>query len=134
MENRNLLNKNVYLLSATVLLAAFTRLIPHIPNFAPIGALAIFSGAFFKNKWLRFLIPLSAMFLSDIFLGFHATMPFVYGAFILSTGLGTVFLKKTFDTKKLFSVSLLSSLLFFLITNFGVWLTSSMYPKTLYGL
>lgn len=133
MENRNVLTTNILVLSIVVFIAAFSRIIPHEPNFSIIGALALFSGAFFINKWLRFIIPLTAMFLSDILLGFHGTMPFVYGSFIVIALLGQ-FLQKNQEGTKLIAFSLLSSILFFIITNFGVWLISEMYSKNMSGL
>ncbi len=117
---------------AIILLAVVARLIPHAPNFAPIGGLALFSGANFKKK-SALLIPLAAMFFSDIFLGFHKTIPYVYVSFILITIIGK-YLKENPKVINLISASLLSSVLFFLITNFGVWMTGSMYPKTIGGL
>ena len=116
---------------AIILLAVVTRLIPHAPNFAPIGGLALFSGANFKNK-TALLIPLSAMFISDIFLGFHKTRPFVYLSFIIIALIGGLI--KTNKWQSLLKASLISSVLFFLITNFGVWATGSMYQKNLSGL
>lgn len=116
---------------AVVLLAVAARLIPHAPNFAPIGGLALFSGSHFKKK-IALLIPLTAMFLSDIFLGFHKTIPFVYVSFIIIALIGGLI--KTNKWQSLFKASLLSSVLFFLITNFGVWATGSMYQKNLSGL
>lgn len=114
-----------------ILLAVVARLIPHAPNFAPIGGLALFSGASFKKKW-ALIIPLSAMFISDIFLGFHSTMPYVYGSFIVIALIGG--LLKNHKWQSLISASLISSVLFFFITNFGVWATGSMYQKNLIGL
>ena len=115
-----------------ILLAVFARLIPHAPNFAPIGGLALFSGANFKKK-SALLIPLAAMFFSDIFLGFHKTIPYVYLSFILITIIGK-YLKENPKVINLISASLVSSVLFFLITNFGVWVTGSMYQRNLSGL
>src|SRR3989338_1941720 len=80
METRKLLNK-IIPYAAIILFAVAARLIPHAPNFAPIGGLALFSGANFKNK-TALLIPLAAMFVSDIFLGFHNTIPYVYASFV----------------------------------------------------
>jgi len=117
---------------AIILLAVVARLVPHAPNFAPIGGLALFSGAHFKKK-SALLIPLAAMFFSDIFLGFHKTIPYVYLSFILITIIGK-YLKENPKVINLISASLLSSVLFFLITNFGVWVTGSMYLKTVNGL
>jgi hypothetical protein len=114
-----------------ILLAVIARLIPHAPNFAPIGGLALFSGSNFKRK-LALLIPLSAMFVSDIFLGFHKTIPYVYLSFIIIVLIGGLI--KSNKWQSLLKASLVSSVLFFLITNFGVWATGTMYQKNLNGL
>jgi hypothetical protein len=114
-----------------IILAVVARLIPHAPNFAPIGGLALFSGANFKKK-SALLIPLTAMFLSDIFLGFHKTIPYVYGSFIIIYLIGGLI--KNNKWQSLAMASLTSSVLFFLITNFGVWLNFNMYSKTVSGL
>lgn len=114
-----------------ILLAVVTRLIPHAPNFAPIGGLALFSGSNFKNK-IALLIPLSVMFISDIFLGFHKTIPYVYISFIIIALIGGLI--KNDKWQSLLKASLISSFLFFLITNFGVWATGTMYQKNLSGL
>ncbi|MEK7522462.1 MAG: DUF6580 family putative transport protein [Patescibacteria group bacterium] len=116
---------------AIILLAIFARLIPHAPNFAPIGGLALFSGANFKNR-IALLIPLVAMFISDIFLGFHKTIPYVYVSFIIIALIGGLI--KNNKWQSLLLASLTSSVLFFLITNFGVWASFNMYPKTINGL
>ena len=114
-----------------VLLAVIARLVPHAPNFAPIGGLALFSGANFKNK-IALLIPLSAMFISDIFLGFHKTVPYVYVSFIIIALIGGLIKNNKWQSLAL--ASLTSSVLFFLITNLGVWATGTMYVKNLDGL
>ncbi|MEK9169423.1 MAG: DUF6580 family putative transport protein [Patescibacteria group bacterium] len=116
---------------AIILLAIFARLIPHAPNFAPIGGLALFSGSNFKNK-IALLIPLVAMLISDIFLGFHSTIPYVYVSFIIIALIGSLI--KNNKWQSLLLASLTSSVLFFLITNFGVWASFNMYPKTINGL
>jgi signal transduction histidine kinase len=140
MENRKIL-KNIQMTkskiqtlisySLIILLAVVARLIPHAPNFAPIGGLALFSGFHFKKK-VSLLIPLLSMFISDIFLGFHSTIFYVYVSFVLITFIGNNI--KSLKLQNLFFASILSSILFFLITNFGVWLAGSMYPKTISGL
>ncbi len=117
---------------AVVLSAVFMRLIPHIPNVSPIAALALFSGALVPS-WGGFAIPIIAMVISDIFLGFHATIPFVYGSFLLIAGIG-YFLRKKMSAHAVVLGSLVGSTLFFIITNFGVWATSSMYEKNMMGL
>ncbi len=124
MENRKVL-------ILTVIAAALMRLLPHAPNVSPVGAVALFSGANVLGP-SAFILPLLAMFISDIFLGFHSTMIFVYGSFILAVILGRTL--KKYSAARLVVTALLSSLLFFIITNFGVWLTSAMYAKNLSGL
>jgi len=114
-----------------ILVAVLIRLLPHLPNFTPIAAMALFGGVYLNKKY-ALVIPLAAMFISDIFLGFHSTMPYVYGSFIL-TGIIGLWLKKHKSAKNVICSSLISSILFFLITNFGVW-AAGWYPKTLSGL
>jgi hypothetical protein len=114
-----------------ILLAAGLRLIPHAPNFAPITAMALF-GACFLDKKYALVFPLVAMLLSDIFLGFHQVMFWVYGSFILIGFLG-MWLKNHKTTKNVILISLSSSILFFIITNFGVWL-GPWYAHNLNGL
>lgn len=119
-------NKKLLVLVVFVVVAAIFRLVPHIPNVTPITAMALFSGVYFTNKNYAFIIPLLAMFLSDLFLGFSLITLFVYLAFILVGYIGV-------RTKKMsLATILISSISFFIITNFGVWLLA--YPKTIDGL
>jgi hypothetical protein len=116
-----------------ILAAALTRLIPHPPNFAPIGALALFGGAYLSDKRFAFLVPFAAMLLSDLILGFYAHMEWVYGSFglIVCVGLG---LQSRRRAGWIAGASLSSSVLFFAITNFGVWAGGSLYAKGFAGL
>jgi hypothetical protein len=114
-----------------ILVAVLMRLLPHLPNFTPLAAMALFGGVYLNKKY-AFAIPLAAMFISDIFLGFHSAMPYVYGSFILTGAIG-LWLKNHKSAKNIVCASLISSILFFLITNFGVWATG-WYPRTLSGL
>ena len=113
-------------------MAAVMRFLPHLPNMAPIAAMALFGGVYFNKKY-ALLVPILVMFLSDIFLGFHNTIPFVYGSFLL-TGIIGIILKKHNNFKWIAGGTLLSSILFFIITNFGVWMVSGMYVKNFLGL
>lgn len=117
---------------AIIVFAVVLRLIPHPPNVAPIAAMALFGGCYL-NKRYALVVPLIAMFISDIFLGFHTTMPFVYGSFLL-TGLLGMWLSSRKSIALIVGTSLFSSLLFFLITNFGVWFVGGLYSRTLDGL
>ena len=120
-----MINKNVFLVSL-IFFAILSRFLPHPPNFTPIAAIALLSSKGFDNRWVVFLIPIVSLFISDLFIGLHATIPFVYISFILIALLGLY-------VKKINIVSvLLSSTIFFLVSNFGVWLLY--YPISIEGL
>jgi hypothetical protein len=116
-----------------VLAAAASRLIPHPPNLTSIAAVAFFGGAYFSDRRLAFLVPLAALFLSDLILGFYAHMEVVYLSFALIVCVG-LWLQKRRSTIYIVGAALASSILFFLLTNFGVWALESLYPKTMAGL
>jgi hypothetical protein len=116
-----------------VLAAAASRLIPHPPNLTSIAAVALFGGAYFSDRRLAFLVPLAALFLSDLILGFYAHMEVVYLSFALIVCVG-LWLQKRRSTIYIVGAALASSILFFLLTNFGVWALESLYPKTMAGL
>ncbi|GAA4413802.1 hypothetical protein GCM10023187_42520 [Nibrella viscosa] len=120
-------------LCVLVLLTALTRLLPHPPNFAPVAALALFGAALFERKVIGLLAPFAAMLLSDALIGFHGLMAYVYGSFALSWLLG-LWIRKNPTVPVIGAASLLSSVLFFLITNFGVWYGSAYYPQNGAGL
>ena len=126
----------VAFLLVALAIALAGRLIPHPPNFAPIGALALFAGIYLsqKNKW-ALLLPLAVLFLTDLAIGFYDTklMLLVYGSFLFYGVFGLLIKdKKNFGTITL--ATLAGSFLFYLITNFGVWAFSPMYAPTLDGL
>lgn len=114
---------------------ALFRLIPHWPNFTPVAALALFGAATFDRKWLGLVAPLAAMLLSDALIGFHSAMGAVYISFALTWLLGVYALSNRPSASRIAAVSVASSVLFFLITNFAVWYgASSFYPQTVPGL
>ena len=116
-----------------VLAAAFSRLIPHPWNFTAVGAMALFGGAYFSSKKQSMIVPLAALFLSDLILGFHSTMVFVYLAFAIIVTLGWT-LREQKSATRIAGLSLLTSVLFFAISNFGVWIMGGMYAPTFQGL
>lgn len=116
-----------------ILAAAATRLIPHPPNMASITAVALFGGAYLSDRRLAFLVPLAALFLSDLVLGLYSHMEIVYGSFALVVCLGLLLRRKR-TPLRIAGAALASSILFFVITNFGVWAFGSLYPKTMAGL
>ncbi|TVQ12296.1 MAG: hypothetical protein EA361_11240 [Bacteroidetes bacterium] len=109
------------------------RLVPHYPNFTPIAAIALFGGAHLGRKWLAFFIPLFALFVSDMIIGFHGFMIPVYVSFALVVLLGQL-MKNNVRVSTVLGGALASSVLFFLITNFAVWAGSPFYPQTFAGL
>jgi hypothetical protein len=120
-------------LAGIILAAAASRLIPHPPNFTPVAALALFGGAQYGDKRLAFLVPLAAMFLSDLVLGLSAITPVVYGSFALIVCLG-FWLRRSPTGARIGIAAVAGAVLFFVVTNFGVWALGSWYPKTWVGL
>jgi hypothetical protein len=135
---------NFWLLSFFVFVAAITRVLPHPDNVTAIGAMALFGGTYFNNRKTALLMPLVAMFFSDMLLevlfrlgvgntpGIHNTLPFVYLAFFVAAAIG-FWVKKNITFARVFGGGVLASLVFFIITNFAVWL-SGFYGFTLEGL
>jgi hypothetical protein len=116
-----------------ILAASFTRLIPHPPNFTAIGAIALFGGAYFSDKKFAFIVPMAAMLLSDMIIGFHNGMLSVYLSFAIIVGIG-ILLSRNIKFKNVVAASLLSSVIFFVLTNFQMWVQSPLYAKNLSGL
>ena len=121
------------LIVGMVLFAAIMRIVPHPWNLAPVGAMALFSGAVIRNRVMAFVFPLVAMLAGDFFIGFHKLMPVVYASFLISTALG-FWVRERRSGVRVGGVVLLGAIQFFLITNFGVWAFSNFYPKTFAGL
>ena len=129
----NKTNFKFYSALMLIIILAFSRIIPHPANFTPILGMAVFAGTVFDKKIFSFLIPLLAMILSDLFLGFHSDIVIIYFAICLNVAIGIYFINKI-SYFKIF-VSLVSgSLVFFIITNFAVWVSSGMYTYSLEGL
>lgn len=116
-----------------VFLGLATRLLPHPPNFNSINAMALFSAFYLGNRWFSLGFVYLTMFLGDLVLGFHATMPFVYVSIGLIIFIGH-HLKNQMSLRMTIPSTLACSLLSFIVYNFGVWMVGSLYPKTLDGL
>ena len=135
-----LLRPRFLLLVSMVVGAAAMRLLPHPPNFTPVGAMALFAGAHFGSRLSAFSVPLFAMLVSDTVFelvfgwGFHSGMPAVYGSFALVVVCGRVLRNKRGSPLAVGTAALSSATLFYVITNFSLWLTSDLYPHTLTGL
>ena len=124
---------SIYFGLGLIVLLAFSRLIPHPPNFTPILGMAIFSGAIINRKFLAYLVPLAAMLLSDLYLGFHSGMPIIYFTLAICVLIGT-FIESRVTIFNSILVITGGVLVFYLITNFAVWYGSGMYENSLSGL
>lgn len=133
--------KNLFTVSAIILVAAVSRLLPHPMNFAPLGAMALFGSAYFGNKGFGLLITMISWLISDLILNnfvynisgqfvlFTEGAIYIYGSIVLIYALGTRILKKI-TVGRMLGGSLAASIIFFLVSNFGVWVTyPSSYPN-----
>jgi hypothetical protein len=118
---------------SAILVAAVLRLVPHPPNFTPIGAMALFSGAYLGRRAIAFAAPLGALLLSDLVLGFYHGQATVYFSVALIVMIGMLALRRV-SALRVGAAAMASSVLFFVITNFGMWLFSGFYPRTIAGL
>ncbi len=131
-------------LAGLIAIAALTRLLPHPPNFSPVEAMALFGGAYFASKRWAVIVPLLAMFVADLALGLLRGG--IYLDYFVSAGFLLVYacvavlavigfgLRGKVSGGRVLGYSLAGSVLFFLVTNFGAWLGSPMYPQTAAGL
>ena len=139
--NNNKSYNTIYLITGIIFIGVISRLIPNnIPNFSAIGAVALFAGHYIKNIRLRYIIPITAMCISDLLLSFSGiglanpiVHTSVYGSFALTVLLGAVDSKKLSKFVSIPIASVFAALVFFIITNFAVWL-NGWYGYTLEGL
>ncbi len=132
--NRSIFTPRFFVISGFVVLAVILRLIPHLPNFTPLAAMALLAGTYLKRKELAFAVPMVAMLVSDVFLGFHQTMIAVYASFALVVIIG-FYLRRNVKVHSVILASLASSLVFYMITNFAVWASGMVgYPMNAGGL
>ena len=138
--------KTTYILAAFVVFAALSRLLPHAYNFTPLGAIALFGAAYFTERKWALLVPLAAVFFSDLILNnvmyaaYHDGFTWLTGGFIYLYGsialifiLGYYLLRKV-TLPRVIGGAFAASLIFFIVSNFGVWLSGQMYPLTAEGL
>ena len=117
---------------AILVLGVLSRIILHIPNFTPVIAIALFSGVYFEKK-LALMLPLILLAISDIVIGFHNTMFFTWGSILLIVAIG-FWLKQHKNFRTVLATSVGSAVLFFIVSNLGVWIVGELYPLTLAGL
>jgi hypothetical protein len=133
LSEKQLIWIRIGIAAVLVLIAAALRVSPHPWNFTPIGAMALFSGSVFKDRWLRFGLPLLALFAGDAVTGFHKLMLVVYLSFAISVVIG-MWIGEERKLRRISGGTLLGSSQFFLVTNFAVWTVFTTYPKTAAGL
>ena len=137
-KSYSVLQKNAFPIGIIIILA-LSRIMPHPPNFTPVIAVAIMSAYFFRNIYLAFSIILISMLMTDAFIGFYDNIIFVYLSLFLIISVFYKFSAKI-NLKNLFIFSFLGSIIFFLVSNFGVWALGSHaagnipYEKNLIGL
>lgn len=143
------INTRWIVVALIVLATAMTRLIPHtltagLFNFSPIGGIALFGAAYFNRKYLAFILPVAALWVSNLLINniFYAQYfegfswfanPEVYLAFLLIVLMGSGLLKKI-TVPRLAIAAVSASLIFFVVTNFYTWLLTDMYSKDANGL
>ena len=133
-EAESWIHPRAALITAIVLAAAALRVAPHPMNFAPIGALALFGGAYFASRRAAVLVPSLSLVAGDIFTGFHSLMPYVYASFLVSVAIG-FWLRKGKSASRIGAAMVAGAIQFFLVTNFAVWASSiGNYPKNAGGL
>jgi hypothetical protein len=145
--SKKLINPRTGVLATMILLAGAWRLIVPIActplqNFTPIGAMALFGGCYFADKWKAYILPLLTLWISDLFLGyfvyyhkwvwFYDGFLWTYGSFALMVLIGT-FVKKI-RIKNMILISFAAALLHWIITDFGVWVDGRIYPHNFEGL
>tara|TARA_B110000196_G_scaffold307072_1_gene306323 strand:- start:106 stop:681 length:576 start_codon:yes stop_codon:yes gene_type:complete len=141
------LNLQTGIISIIILLAAFTRIMPHPPNFSPMAAIGLFGAAHFAKKWQAFLIPLIGIWISDLvinnfiysshssnFVWFYDGFYWQYISYVFIIFAGLFIFNKGISVTKTLGGMLSSSGIFFLVSNFGVWAGGTMYTKNITGL
>jgi hypothetical protein len=140
------INLRFSVLSGLILLAAFSRIIPHPANFSPLGAIALFGAAHFSKKWQILLIPIAATWLSDLFINnviyaaYYPTFTWFYEGFYwqylsyLVIAVIAIPLFKKVNKERILLGALSSTVIFFLISNVGCWIGNSFYPQNFAGL
>ena len=102
-------------------------------NFTPVEAIALFGGAYFNDRRLALLVPLAAMLLADLVIGLHSLIPVIYGCIALTALLGAN-LRGRVRALPVAGYAFASAVMFYVVTNFFVWLMGDMYPHDGAGL
>ena len=152
MSSTSKINLRYSVLVVMILLAAFSRVIPHPYGFSPLGAIGLFGAAYFTKKWQSVLAPIAAAWLSDLFLDnviyshyypefnwFHKGLytPYagllLYGSYVLIALVGMFIFQKV-NAQRVIIGALASTVIFFLVSNFSGWIGDPLYTQDFSGL
>jgi hypothetical protein len=143
---KNVINPRFGLIVGMIALAAASRFaLLNVPNFSPVGAMALFGGAYFAKKYWAFIVPTLGLWMSNLVLNntvYKAWFPefsfgfdaWTFGSFAVMVAIGIVIFMKKVNTVNFLSANLLGTVAFFLVSNFGVWMGSKMYTHDMNGL
>jgi hypothetical protein len=120
------------LAAGLIVLGVVARLVPHPPNATPVMAIALFGGTYLARRW-AILLPMAILVASDLVLGWHPDIAFKYAAFAL-TGTLAFWIRPSPTPGRILTAAVAGSLLFFVVTNVGVWAAGGLYPPTPAGL
>lgn len=128
------MHRKTVLIIILIAIGAGFRLLPHAPNFAPVGAIALYAGALLPGRW-SFAVPVAALFASDLIIGFYepGVVASVYGSFLLTILIGRR-VGSRLNLARILAGSLSASILFFLVTNAAVWMFGHGYVRSGVGL
>src|ERR1700741_5137305 len=132
-EQRKSLILRGAVITTMIVVAAVLRVVPHPWNLTPIGAMALFSGAMFRNRWMAFLLPLASLLAGDVFVGFHKLMFIVYASFAISVAIGR-WIGDSKSVTRIGGAVVVGAAQFFVVTNFAMWAIGGFYLKTYAGL
>ncbi len=135
MKATKLNPENYAIIIALIIFAVLSRFVPHPVNMTPVGALGLLAGACLLDR--RFwLVPIAALLISDFFIGFYdvVSMLFVYMGFICIAFIGRYALANKLTPVRLGVSAFAATNVFFIISNFGTWLSGTLYPLTGEGL
>ena len=136
----------IWFSALVIILIAASRLIPHTDNFVPVFAMILFASVHLKNKFQAIVISIGALWMSDLYINnwgryaeYHNefvlfSSPFNYLSYLLIALIGFKLFQNTISIKKVFGSSLIVGVVFFIVSNFGVWLGGTLYPLTFDGL
>lgn len=129
-----------------ILIVTLSRAIPHMPNFSPMNSICLFAATYCLKEWQKYLIPILCIWLSDVYITnviygqYYDSFVWLYDGFYWQYAtyafivlLGGIVITKV-KVKRVLGAAILSSILFFIITNFGVWFSGNFYPKNVEGL